>query len=239
MTVAVSPTVADCLIDCGVRPARIRVIPNGIDLDRFQFDEVARRRVRDHWGIDPRATVVGTAGRLVPSKYPDRVLEAVGELPSVVLLVVGDGPERERLGELARRWGMADRVVFAGQCQDMGGMLAAMDVFASASAHETFGLAVLEALANGLPTVYAHNPGLDQLADRPVPGAHRAGPEVASVRAAIGGLLGAPRRAAVDHLAAFDIRRTATEIDSLYESLRDQRLDRAGHHTTKPREVRV
>jgi glycosyltransferase involved in cell wall biosynthesis len=239
MTVAVSPTVADCLIDCGVRPARIRVIPNGIDLDRFRFDEVVRRRVREHWGIDPRATVVGTAGRLVPSKYTDRVLEAVCELPSVVLLVVGDGPERERLGELARRWGMADRVVFAGQCQDMGGMLAAMDIFASASAHETFGLAVLEALANGLPAVYAHNPGLDQLADRPVPGAHRAGPEVASVRAAIGGLLGAPRQAAVDHLAAYDIRRTATEIDSLYESLRDQRLDRAGHHTTKPREVRV
>jgi len=239
MTVAVSPTVAGCLVECGVRPARIRVIPNGLDLDRFRFDEVARRRVREHWGIDPRATVVGTAGRLVPSKFADRVLEAVCELPSVVLLVVGDGPERERLGELARRWGMADRVVFAGQCQDMGGMLAAMDVFASASAHETFGLAVLEALANGLPTVYAHNPGLDQLADRPVPGAHRAGPEVAAVRAAIGGLLGAPRQAVIDHLAAYDIRRTATEIDSLYESLRDQRLDRAGHHTTKPREVRV
>jgi glycosyltransferase involved in cell wall biosynthesis len=239
MTVAVSPTVADCLIGCGVRPARIRVIPNGIDLDRFRFDEVARRRVREHCGIDPRATVVGTAGRLVPSKFPDRVLEAVRGLPSVVLLVVGDGPERERLGELARRWGMAERVVFAGQCQDMGGMLAAMDVFASASAHETFGLAVLEALANGLPTVYVHNPGLDQLADRPVPGAHRAGPEVASVRAAIAGLLSAPRRAVLDDLAAYDIRRTATEIDSLYESLRDQRPGGAGHHTTKPREIRV
>jgi glycosyltransferase involved in cell wall biosynthesis len=183
--------------------------------------------------------VVGTAGRLVASKFPGRVLEAVRGLPSAVLLVVGEGPERERLGELARRWGMADRVVFAGQCQDMVGMLAAMDVFASASAHETFGLAVLEALANGLPTVYVHNPGLDQLAERPVPGAHRAGPEVASVRAAIGGLLSAPRRAALDELAAYDIRRTATEIDSLYESLRDQRPGEAGHHTTQPRKAWV
>jgi len=238
MTVAVSPTVAGCLVECGVRPARIRMIPNGIDVDRFRFDPASRLLARARWGIDPRDTVIGTAGRLVPSKFPDRVLEAVRELPSVVLLVVGDGPERERLGELARRWQMSERVVFTGDCLDMGAMYSAMDVFVSASMHETFGLAVLEALANGLPSVYVHNPGLDQLADRPVPGAYRAGPGVASLRAAIDRLKGAPRRAAVEELAAYDIRRTAAEIDSLYESLHDQRPGGAGHHT-KPREVGV
>ena len=239
MTVAVSPMVADCLVGCGVKPARIRMVPNGIDVGRFRFDPAARLRARTRWGIDPGATVVGTAGRLVPSKFPDRVLEAVSALPSVVLLMVGEGPERERLGELARRWHMSERVVFTGDRRDMSAMYSAMDVFVSASMHETFGLAVLEALANGLPSVYVHNPALDQLADRPVPGAYRADPGVVSLRAAVDRLTGAPRRAAVEELGAYDIRRTAAAVDSLYESLRDQRPGGPRHRTTQHREVRA
>jgi len=158
--------------------------------------------------------VIGTAGRLVPSKFPDRVLERCANLPSVVLLVVGDGPERERLGELARRWQMSERVVFTGDCLDMGAMYSAMDVFVSASMHETFGLAVLEALANGLPRCTCTTPVWTSWPTDPyrgVPGRSWGRVAACGDRPAEGRAAPSARRGA----GAYDIRRTAAEIDSL------------------------
>jgi glycosyltransferase involved in cell wall biosynthesis len=82
----------------------------------------------------------------------------------VTLLLAGDGSARPALERVAADAGIGDRVVFAGAVGHAHGVLCAMDIFASPSDQETFGLAVLEALACGLPAVYAACPPLDELA---------------------------------------------------------------------------
>ncbi|QXJ22677.1 glycosyltransferase [Actinomadura graeca] len=174
-TVAVSPTVAARLRGWGVAPGRIVVIPNGIDAAAFAFDPGRRAETRRRLGIGPEEFVAGAVGRLVPTKRFDLLVEAVARLDArpgpagqappggVRLLLVGDGPERDALGRLARRLGVSGRVILAGGTDDVAGALSAMDVFAAPSVQETFGLGVLEALAAGLPVRYTTCPALDDL----------------------------------------------------------------------------
>ncbi|MFF0592428.1 glycosyltransferase [Streptomyces antibioticus] len=170
-TVAVSPAVAARLRAWGVPDARIGVVPNGIDLDRFRFDPAARHRTRRALGLPEDAYVVGGVGRLVPGKRFAVVIRALARLPSDChLLLVGGGPEEDALRRAAREAGVADRVILAGERPyvpdgtpgpDLPSLLAAMDVLASPSPDETFGLAVVEALASGLPVRHASCPALD------------------------------------------------------------------------------
>ncbi|WP_242882367.1 glycosyltransferase [Actinomadura litoris] len=164
MTVAVSPTVAARLRGWGVPPGRIVVIPNGIDAADFAFDSARRAATRLRFGIGRAEFVVGGVGRLVPTKRFDLLIDAFARMPGAPrLLIAGAGPQREALGRLAARLGVATRVVFAGATDDMPGVLAAMDVLAAPSVQETFGLGVLEALAAGLPVRYTTCPALDDL----------------------------------------------------------------------------
>jgi glycosyltransferase involved in cell wall biosynthesis len=173
-TIAVSEAVAARLRAWGIPDSRIAVIPNGIDATEFRFDPQRRRAARASLGIAADALVVGGVGRLEPAKNFDHLIWAVRQVPGATLLLVGDGSARAELEQLAAAHGVADRVVFTGAVPHVRDMLCAMDVFASPSGQETFGLAVLEALACGLPTLYAVCPSLDELAaaDRG-PGARR------------------------------------------------------------------
>jgi glycosyltransferase involved in cell wall biosynthesis len=172
-TIAVSDTVARRLTAWGVARGRIRVIPNGIEADEFRYDPALRRAARGRLGIAADARVVGAVGRLEPTKRFDCLIRAMRGLREATLLLVGDGSARTALEELARDLGVWSRVVFAGATPHVREMLCAMDVFASASDQETFGLAILEALASGLPAVYVVCPCLDELASTAAPGAHR------------------------------------------------------------------
>lgn len=99
--------------------------------------------------------VVLTIGRLVPRKGLDTLIRAVGEAgPPIRLEVVGDGPERAALEELART-AAPGRVTFAGSVDATGKSirLASADAFSLVSAHEGFGLVYLEAMHAGLPVV--------------------------------------------------------------------------------------
>jgi glycosyltransferase involved in cell wall biosynthesis len=98
---------------------------------------------------------VVTVGRLISLKQIDLLIEAVSRLDDVGLVVVGNGPERERLEELARRLGVAERVHFAGVSSKQGteALLSACDLFVLNSTHEGFPYVVLEAMSLGLPVV--------------------------------------------------------------------------------------
>jgi glycosyltransferase involved in cell wall biosynthesis len=95
---------------------------------------------------------VVTVGRLISLKQIDLLIEAVSRLDDVGLVVVGNGPERERLEELARRLGVAERVHFAGVSSKQA-LLSACDLFVLNSTHEGFPYVVLEAMSLGLPVV--------------------------------------------------------------------------------------
>ncbi|KND35572.1 glycosyltransferase [Streptomyces acidiscabies] len=172
-TVAVSPTVADRLRRWGVPAPRIEVVPNGIDLDRFRFDPVARHRTRRRLGLPEDAYVIGGIGRLSAGKRFDVLIEALAQLPADHwLLLVGGGPEESVLRRTAHEAGVADRVLFTGERPyvpdgspgpDLPSLTSAMDVLASPSPDEAFGLAAVEALAAGLPVRYASCPAIEDL----------------------------------------------------------------------------
>ncbi|RSM72266.1 glycosyl transferase [Actinoplanes sp. ATCC 53533] len=174
-TIAVTPAVAGRLRAWGVPEARITVIPKALDPDEFRYDPVLRAVARARLGIEPGVPVIGGVGRLAHGGGFDHLIRAVGEVPGATLLLVGDGPARVALERLAGIEGVADRVRFAGAVGHVREMLCAMDVFASPPGSATAGLVVLEALAAGLPTIYATCPPLEELAAArsAVDGAHR------------------------------------------------------------------
>ncbi|MEU9060788.1 glycosyltransferase [Streptomyces sp. NPDC048430] len=180
-TVAVSDTVAGRLRDWGVPAARIHTVPNGVDVAAFRFDSAQRHATRALLGLPDAAFVVGGVGRLVPGKRFDLLIRAVAALPGAWLVLAGDGPEAEALRALAARLGVAGRVRFLGECGTSGAgpgipaVLSAVDTFVSASREESFGLAVVEALAAGLPVMYAACPAIEDLPAGRVPGAARIG----------------------------------------------------------------
>ncbi|MFE7270030.1 glycosyltransferase [Streptomyces sp. NPDC057623] len=228
-TVAVSPTVAQRLRHWGVPGPRIRVIPNGIDAPLFGFDEVRRKEARAFHGLPEDAYVVGGVGRLIPGKRFDLLVRALHQLPGRVrLLLVGAGPEEAALRRTAHRLGVADRVVLTGErpylpvpgddAPGLVALLSAMDVLASPSPEESFGLAVVEALAAGLPVLYASCPAVDDLPADAAPGARRVrggaeayARELLRLRDA-----GPGERSVPDVVHRYDIAGTARQLMDLY-----------------------
>ncbi|MEU5342813.1 MULTISPECIES: glycosyltransferase [unclassified Streptomyces] len=184
-TVAVSPTVAERLRRWGVPGPRIEVVPNGIDVARFRFDAARRESTRRRLGLPQGAYVVGGVGRLAAGKRFEVLVRALAELPDDVwLLLVGGGPEENVLRRTAQAAGVADRVLFTGERPntaapqggsglDLPSLIGAMDALASPSAEEAFGLAVVEALAAGLPVLYVSCPAVDDLPPDAAPFARR------------------------------------------------------------------
>ncbi|MFI8003197.1 glycosyltransferase [Streptomyces sp. NPDC086010] len=229
-TVAVSDTVACRLREWGVPAARIHTVPNGIDPAAFRHDEGRRRATRARLGIPDGAFVVGGVGRLVPGKRFDLLIRAVSALPGAWLVLAGEGPQAPSLRGLAERLGVADRVRLLGECGSAGAspgipaVLSAVDVFVSASREETFGLAAVEALAAGLPVLYAVCPAVEDLPAGLAPGALRIGysSETADPAAALtaalrhrmeSGTRRLPPPPAVDH---YDIGRSSRRLMDVY-----------------------
>ena len=139
----------------GLAPARITTIPNALDLSRLDGprDPAA---VRQELGIPAGAPVVGFVGRLHPAKGVDRFLEMAAALRGrrdAYFIVVGDGSERPALEQRARSLGLDSRLRWTGERPDVPRYLAAFDVFVSTSRVETFGIAILEAMAMKVPVV--------------------------------------------------------------------------------------
>ena len=112
---------------------------------------------RADYGFEPSDTILVTVGRLVRRKANDQLIEMIARIPdqSVRLLIIGDGPLRNDLQQLAEARNVADRVIFAGFVSEneKQGLLAVADLYVSTSQHEGFGLVFLEAMAAGLPVV--------------------------------------------------------------------------------------
>ncbi|MER5597368.1 glycosyltransferase [Streptomyces sp. NPDC002265] len=227
-TVAVSPTVADRLKRWGVPAPRIEVVPNGIDLARFRFDPVQRQRTRRRLGLPEGAYVVGGIGRLVAGKRFDVLVRALAALPGDCwLLLVGGGPEESVLRRIAYEARVADRVLFTGErpCvpdgspgPDLPSLTAAMDLLASPSPEEAFGLAVVEALACGLPVRYASCPAVEDLPPHTAPDAVRVtgGPEAFARALAEARARGPHPRTAPAAARHYGIERSAARLLGVY-----------------------
>jgi glycosyltransferase involved in cell wall biosynthesis len=226
VVVAVSTTTARRLERWGVPAHRIRVVDNGIEFDALAADRRRRRAVRSELGIPENLEVIGAVGRLEVVKRFPAMLDALA--PTLdparrVLLVAGDGPLRHPLEEQARRLGVEDGVHFLGRRSDVGDILSATDVLVSTSRDETFGMAVIEGIAAGLPVVFEECPALDGLLEER-PGVIRIGespgvPEASALREAVDAALGSAageRLPVPDEVrAAYDITETTKRLDDL------------------------
>lgn len=157
--VTVSPTLGQrfCRYN-GIDLSRLRIVPYGVDVTRFSRvtgEQIASFRARHQ--LPPQALVIGSVGRLVEQKdYPTQLkafAAAAARDPRLIMLLVGDGPLRAECEQLVRDLGVADRVRFAGHCDEVPVALRAIDVFVLASKFEPYGVAILEAKAAGTPIV--------------------------------------------------------------------------------------
>lgn len=161
LTIAISEPVFHHLEDeFGVAAERIRLIPHGVDVARFEqpVDPAQREQLRTRLHLAPNGPVIGTVSRLVMAKGVEQLIESfrhvISRIPQAHLLVVGDGSDRVHLERLAKRLGLAEAVHFTGTLPETRVALSLMDVFVFVPAtKEGFGLSLLEAMAMGLPIV--------------------------------------------------------------------------------------
>ncbi len=163
-TVCVSRSVFDYMSKTAHIPSgRMKVIANGIDIRRF-ID--AQPLDLTPYGIAFDAVKLIFVGRLDPVKNLDVLLRAfVGLEGNPVLIIVGDGPEREKLERLCRELGLTSKVHFVGRQQNIEQWLKAVDIYVQPSRWEGMSLSALEAMASGLPVLAGRVSGLIDLID--------------------------------------------------------------------------
>ncbi len=146
----------------GVRPRHARVIHNGVDVSAFRPGGPAPE-LAGELGLPRDSLVVGSVGNLREVKDVSTLLrgfaQAVERVPNAVLVLVGDGPERGALEQLVAELGLSERVRFAGARSDVARLLPLFDVFALSSKTEGISVALLEAMACGLPVVATRTGG--------------------------------------------------------------------------------
>jgi N-acetyl-alpha-D-glucosaminyl L-malate synthase BshA len=146
------------------RPGRpIDVVPNAVDVERFRPRE--RSDVRT-CAASPGDAVLSHVSNFRPVKRVAdvvRIFAKVAEKVPARLLLAGDGPDVPLAQSTAESCGVADRVCFLGEQEDVEQVYAASDVFLLPSEQESFGLAALEALACGVPVVGCRSGGLPEV----------------------------------------------------------------------------
>jgi len=142
---------ADLVRELRVSADRFNVLYNGVDIERFQ-----RGRPQAQSSATSHGLLIGSVGRLAAVKNYALLLHAVARLPDASswrLILIGDGPERAALSQLAARLGLEDRVEFRGHREDVPQLLQQLDVFVLPSLSEGMSNTVLEAMAAGLPVL--------------------------------------------------------------------------------------
>lgn len=127
-----------------------KVLYNGVDLNRFVFNTEEREKARKKLGIEDKI-VLGNVGSLFPVKNQIRIVEMLKFNPAFATLIVGEGSEKTNLMNLASKEGVLERLILPGKTTEVEYYLNAMDVFVFPSTSEGFGVALIEAQANGLP----------------------------------------------------------------------------------------
>ncbi len=175
--ICVSEALRRLLLERGYPAERLLTIRSGMESPEVSVPEASTPEVEMRADSaaeatqtpgDARAgTRVGTIARLVPVKDIDLLLEVAGLLhrtqPGVEVVIVGEGPERDRLEDRARSLGLGGAVRFTGRRDDVGAIMAGLDVYMVTSTFEGgVSMAVLEAMAAGLPVVTTAAGGVEE-----------------------------------------------------------------------------
>jgi glycosyltransferase involved in cell wall biosynthesis len=230
LSLAVSQGVRDYLLEqVGLDPAKVRVVPNGVDVAAI---DAARpgAEVRRELGLTDNVPVIGLVGRLDHwGKGHKELFTAMARLRErhpVHALIVGGGRRAPEMRQLAERLGLADAILFLGQRQDVPDLLNAMDVFVLPSYSEGVSLALLEAMAAGRPVIATAVGGLPEVVTDGVTGLLIPPRDADALAEALGRLLANPAWAqqlganARDHVREhYSLDRLGREINEIYATL--------------------
>ena len=231
--VAISPSIERELRDqFGIgRAAQYRVVPLGFDLGSFAaVDDEMRARSRRELSVAADADVVTTVGRLTAIKqhrlFLDAVSAAARSRPRLIALIAGDGELRGEIEAHAAALGLTDRVRFLGWRRDLAILYAATDVFLLTSRNEGTPVALIEAMASGVPGVSTDVGGVKDVIASETIGARLPDGDIAGLAAAIvrylsdaGGRRAAGERARAAVLDRYSLDRLVNDINTLYREL--------------------
>ena len=167
-TVAVSEAVkAEIVASEGLAPDRVEVIGNGVDHRRFcPGDRLSARR---ELGLSEDSLLVGAVGRLSAAKGFEHLIEAIAKVETsdspIELALIGDGPRRQALEDLARRSGAGDRVHFLGRRDSLERIYPAFDIFALSSLREGSPNVLFEAMACGVASIATRVGGVPEIVE--------------------------------------------------------------------------
>lgn len=167
--IAVSGGLQKALVQQGIPEQRITVIYNGLNPELFQKAGNPTGRWREKAGFGPGTPLVAIVGRLHPVKghrfFLKSAAEILRERTDVHFLVVGSGPERDRLEEYTRKLGISEHVTFTGFVADVSELMPDLNLLIVPSLWEGFGLTALEAMAVGVPVVATSVGGLPEIVE--------------------------------------------------------------------------
>ena len=157
------PKYATDLVACGKQAgdwmfggSPYRIVRNAIDINKYSYDDEKAKAKRKELGFDDEF-VVGHVGQFRQEKNHIFLLRIMNELlkkrNDTKLLLVGDGEGRKEIVEKAKEYGIAERVVFLGNRDDVNELMQVMDVFVLPSLYEGVPLVLIEAQASGLPCI--------------------------------------------------------------------------------------
>lgn len=205
---------------------QIAVIPNGVDVDRFNralanFDRFQYLR---SVGLPPDSTLVGSVGELRTLKRHDDFIRAAALVPDAHFVLAGVGETRKQLEDLVGELGLKDRFTFLGWVDEVEKLLCALDVFVSASETESFGLVIAEAMAAGTVVVATETEGAKEVIEDQRTGILVPIGDVPRIAAAVTTVLrdynrremGSRAREAAN--AKFSLQRMVDEIEKIYNT---------------------
>ena len=200
-SISVCRALRDEIERMGAAPARLHVLRNGVDLQRFHPVPQAEARAALGW---PARKTILSVGLLIERKGHYLIIEALKDLPDFDLVIAGDGPDRRSLEELAKKLQVADRVRFAGSVPqvELYRYYSAADVLILASSREGWANVLLESMACGTPVVATRIWGTPEVVAAPEAGRLADERTAASLAAAVRTLMAEyPERAAVRRYA--------------------------------------
>ncbi len=138
------------------------VVHGGVRVQFTSAEAVERSWARRQWGLPEDRPVALCVARLMVDKGIDVLIRALSHAPEWYTLIVGEGPERENLAQIAEQMGVGERVRFTGYLPSLDAVWSACDVAVVPSRREGFGLFALEAMAAGKPVIASAVGGLTE-----------------------------------------------------------------------------
>lgn len=138
----------------------VHIIRNGIEIEKYRFQQIVRKDVRKNLNIEDKV-VVGHVGRFAEQKNHTFLIEIfrvfLSKHKNAVLLMIGSGPLENQIKEIVKRYGIENACYFLGVRDDVYKLLMAMDAFVFPSLYEGLGIALVEAQASGVPCIVSAN----------------------------------------------------------------------------------